>query len=305
MAKRYRVRRGGLVLAGVWCGVSVLGCGREPRAGDESAVAETSERRHEQRVEPVALEPFVERIAGTTVEFRMVPVEAGVLEMNAPEGPGTVEIAGFYVGETEVTWDLFDVYLYGLDVPEGGEEARGGEDGADAVTRPSKPYVPPDRGFGHAGFPAISMTYQSAERFCEWLSAKTGRTYRLPTEAEWSLVAQRCADDAWELDAREWYLGNADAQTHAVAQKRACDLGVHDLLGNAAEWATGWDGTPILCGGAYSDDAAMISSATRRKQTPAWNMSDPQMPKSRWWLPDAPFVGFRVVCEIEQGAGDD
>ena len=245
---------------------------------------------------PPPLTQFVQRIEGTTVELTMVPVSAGVLRSGAPDGHDQVEVASFYIGQTEVTWDLFDVFVYGLDIPE--------EDKAsDAVTRPSKPYVPPDRGFGHAGYPAISMTYQSAEKFCEWLSAKTGRKYRLPTEAEWALVAQRCEAEG-DLTAHEWFRDNAEAQTHEVATKSACVTGVYDLFGNAAEWTTASDGKPVVCGGAYSDDASLISAATRRSQTSAWNMSDPQMPKSKWWLPDAPFVGIRLVCEIEVGETD-
>jgi len=246
------------------------------------------------------LEPFVQRIEGTTVEFTMVPITGGVVRSDAPDAHDPIEVAPFYFGQTEVTWDLFDVFVYGLDIPEG-------DKAGDAVTRPSKPYVPPDRGFGHAGYPAISMTHQSAQKFCEWLSAKTGRKYRLPTEAEWALVAEQCADDP-DITEHEWYRDNSDGQTHAVAKKQACDSGVFDLLGNAAEWTMGINGKPIVCGGAYSDDASLINASTRRSQTSAWNMSDPQMPKSKWWLPDAPFVGLRLVCEIEQGdrdGGDD
>jgi len=40
-----------------------------------------------------------------------------------------------------------------------------------------------------------------------------------------------------------------------------------------------------------------VHPGARERQTPEWNMTDPQYPKSRWWLSDAPFVGFRVVCE--------
>lgn len=262
--------------------------------GDRTGEADAT-----QSESPPPLTQFVQRIEGTTVEFTMVPISAGVLRSDTPDGHEPIDIPSFYVGQTEVTWDLFDVFVYGLDVPEGDEVS-------DAVTRPSKPYVPPDRGFGHAGYPAISMTHQSAQKFCEWLSTKTGRRYRLPTEAEWAFIAERCANGG-EITDREWFRDNSDSQTHAVAQKLACPEGIYDLLGNAAEWTMGISGKPIVCGGAYSDDVSLISAATRRSQTSAWNMSDPQMPKSKWWLPDAPFVGFRLVCDVEEGeanAGD-
>jgi formylglycine-generating enzyme required for sulfatase activity len=71
------------------------------------------------------------------------------------------------------------------------------------------------------------------------------------------------------------------------------------MLGNVAEWCSGVgkDGLPVVRGGSYDDSAEKISSATRVLQTPAWNMTDPQNPKSKWWLANAPFVGFRVVCD--------
>lgn len=240
--------------------------------------------------------PFVQRVEGTSVGFRMIPIEAGRVEARPGSDAETAEVGAFYIAETETTWDLFDVFVYGLDRPEDAG-------GSDAVTRPSKPYVPPDRGFGHAGFPAISMTHQSAQAFCEWLSEKTGRAYRLPTEAEWMLVAQRCGHTG-AVDEHEWHSGNAGSQTRAVAQKSACGTGVYDLFGNVAEWVIGVDGKPAVRGGAYNDPPALIGASARRTQSPAWNMSDPQMPKSKWWLPDAPFVGFRIVCEMEQGASD-
>ncbi len=242
------------------------------------------------------LRPFEQAIEGTTVRFWMVPVEAGRVAVPPGSPAESAEVGAFYIAETETTWDLFDVFVYGLDRPEGAGES-------DAVTRPSKPYVPPDRGFGHAGFPAISMTHQSAQAFCDWLSEKTGRRYRLPTEDEWMLVAQRCGHTG-AIDEHEWHSGNAGSQTRAVAQKSACATGVHDLFGNVAEWVVGVDGKPAVRGGAYNDPPELIGASTRRTQSPAWNMSDPQMPKSKWWLPDAPFVGFRVVCETEQGASD-
>lgn len=288
-----------VVLPSIGIAFTLGACGGErDEPGSSRAVAGDASRSPVDAGQ-VAREPFVQRIEGTTVEFRMVPIERGevMLAGAGDASPTSIGVDAFYIAETETTWDLFDVFVYGLDVPEGAAES-------DAVTRPSKPYVPPDRGFGHAGFPAISMTYQSAEAFCGWLSAKTGRAYRLPTEAEWLLVAERCAGDA-PIQDREWFASNSDSQTHAVAQKVSCATGVHDLLGNAAEWVAGIDGKPAVRGGAYSDPAGLIAPTTRRTQTPAWNMSDPQMPKSRWWLPDAPFVGFRLVCEIEEGAGDE
>jgi hypothetical protein len=73
------------------------------------------------------------------------------------------------------------------------------------------------------------------------------------------------------------------------------------MQGNVAEWVTGRDGKPVTKGGSYLDGAEKLKVAAREPDNPAWNASDPQVPKSGWWLVDGPFVGFRVVRE---GPGD-
>ncbi len=226
------------------------------------------------------------RAPGTTVVFELVRAPGGELMDGAGE---PVVVGGMWVLTTEVTWDLYDVYLYALDEPEGGEGA-----GADAVTRPSKPYVPPDRGFGHAGYPAIGMTRHAAESFCVWLEAKTGIPARLPTPDEWTLLA-RGADIA-----EGWTAENAGGTTHPVGKKSASGPGLHDMIGNVAEWVATREGRPVAMGGSYRDAAEDNGPDSSQTQTSAWNTSDPQIPKSRWWLADCSWVGFRFVVDAEK-----
>jgi formylglycine-generating enzyme required for sulfatase activity len=234
------------------------------------------------------------------VSFEMVPVPAGAVEVADAAGKRTeVKVGPLWVGKTEVTWDEFDVFVYRLDLPEA-ERAAGqsGGDDPDAVTRPSKPYLPPDRGYGHSGYPAITMSHHAAVKYCEWLSEKTGRRYRLPTEAEWEHAARAGGGDTKAADVA-WTAVDAGGTTHPVGKKRANAWGMHDTLGNVAEWCAGADGKPVARGGSFLDET--VGVASRRAQTPAWNASDPQIPKSRWWLADCNFVGFRVVCEGPAG----
>jgi formylglycine-generating enzyme required for sulfatase activity len=231
------------------------------------------------------LVPFSQPVAGSTATLEMVPVPA-----RANGGP-------LWIGATEVTWDLYDVFVYRLDEP-----ADVPLD-ADALARPSKPYISMDRGFGHAGYPAISMSAHGAAAFCEWLSDLTGRRFRLPTEDEWRSVCGLAAVDEADLADHAWYRATADGTTHPVATKKPDALGLYDLLGNAAEWCTGEDGRPVTMGGSYRDRADGIGCAARVEPSPDWNASDPQLPKSIWWLADAGFVGFRVVCEPASAAG--
>ena len=238
--------------------------------------------------QPAALQPYTESLAGTTVSFDMVPVPAGSVTVDGKP----VAIKPFYIGRSEVTWDLYDVFALKLDTAKDTGDA-------DAIARPSQPYGAPDYGWGHAGYPAISIARGGAEAFCEWLSKKTGKRYRLPTEAEWAHAAALAAGsgglDAGKLDALAWHRGNADARTHPAGKKQADALGLFDLFGNAAEWVITDGDTRVVRGGSFRDPATAIGPSARAVQEEAWNERDPQLPKSRWWLSDAPFVGFRIV----------
>jgi formylglycine-generating enzyme required for sulfatase activity len=251
---------------------------------------------------PVPHEQFTETLDGTTVSFVMKPVPAGrfALQDGSGVGGGQAGIGPFWISETEVTWDAYDVYLFGPD-----EQEAAGDAGPDAVTRPSKPYISVDRGFGHAGYPAISMSYLGALSFCEWLSRRTGRRYRLPTQREWRYVCRLGAVDGASADEHAWYRSNADFRTHPVATRAPDALGLYDLWGNASEWCTGPDGSPVTLGGSYRDPAGGIGCGARVLPSDAWNESDPQVPKSVWWLADAGFVGFRVVCEPPEHDGEE
>lgn len=257
--------------------------------------------------------PEAPRQATKTVEPKLVayaqevPVAAYKIDMlpipgSKEGGPGGAGIKPFYMSKTELTWEAFDVYIYRLD-----EEAGKGPKNADAVTRPSKPYLPPDRGFGHEGFPAISMSFKNAQEFCKWLSAQTGRTYRLPTEAEWEHAARAGSEkkdttagavpDGSKLEDCAWLESNAADAPHPAGKKKPNAWGLCDMLGNVAEWVTDKDGNPVVKGGSFRDAADKVTITGNQPNSRAWNGSDPQVPKSKWWLADAPFIGFRIVCE--------
>ncbi|NOG55723.1 MAG: formylglycine-generating enzyme family protein [Planctomycetes bacterium] len=279
-----------------------------------------------QAAEP-SLEPFVQTLEGTTATFEMVPVPAGTVQVRNPDDPSqmmTVEVGPFWVATTETVWDTYDIWVHSLDQPfdDGSNGSNGfdsgemieGED-ADAISRPSKPYLPPDRGFGYVRYPAISLTFHAADAYCAWLTEKTGKPYRLPTEAEWQYAIAAGAagpyawgDDPAQADAYAWYHANSPIKTEEVAQKEPNAWGLFDGHGNVGEWVVGMNGKPIVCGGSYKDDVDGLTLDARVSQTYEWNESDPQIPKSQWWLADCSFVGFRVICipdDDDQEAGAD
>jgi len=231
---------------------------------------------------------YRESIPGTLVAFEMMPVPGGTVTIAGKP----VAVEPFDIGRTEVTWDMYDVFALGLDVPKG-------QGGVDATARPSQPYGAPDYGWGHTGFAAISIAHPAAEAFCAWLSAKTGKTYRLPTEAEWTHAAILAAGSAsLSLDRRDalaWHRDNSSGKANPVGKKQPDALGLFDLFGNAAEWVTTDDGASATRGGSFRDPPERVGPDARAVQNESWNERDPQLPKSRWWLSDGPFVGFRVV----------
>lgn len=237
--------------------------------------------------------------------WQEIPSAAFKFEMVYIPGDSEKNIKPFWIGRTEMPWEPFDVFVYGLDVK---EDSPSGETAPDAVTRPTKPYLPPDRGFGHEGYAVISVSHHMATEFCKWLSIKSGKTYRLPTEAEWehacragaSATAYCFGDDVPQLGQYAWYADNAGGMPRPIGLKKANDFGLHDMHGNVAEWCdSSSGGEPVTCGGSYRDAADKVTTTSRAPFDPSWNVSDPQIPKSEWWLADGPFVGFRVVCDYD------
>jgi formylglycine-generating enzyme required for sulfatase activity len=235
------------------------------------------------------LEPFTQQVPGTLLSIDLVPVPEGDVIVGEGEDAHVETVGPFWIARTETTWDLYDVFVFEREKPAGGPEV-------DAVARPSRPYVPPDRGFGHEGYAAISVSYRGADHFCRWLSALTGRTYRLPTEAEWVLACTRGGVGPETAADHGWFEPGADGAPHAVGTKRFDALGLADMWGNVAEWCTGPEGTPVSMGGSFRDPLDRVGCGARALPAPAWQVTDPQVPKSPWWLSDAPFAGFRIVC---------
>lgn len=233
-------------------------------------------------------------IPGTLVAFEMVAVPGGTAIVPGRGGPRRVDVKPFLVGRTELTWDAYDAFTL---APAPAVNASS----ADAVSRPSRPYGAPDYGFGHKGYPTMSIAPTAAEAFCAWLSQKTGRRYRLPTEAEWVRMATLASGGRpltpAARNAVAWHAGNAAGKTHGVATRRPDRLGLYDLFGNVAEWVTTADGSRVARGGSYVDAPARVGPHARAVQDDSWNERDPQIPQSRWWLSDAPFIGFRIVRE--------
>lgn len=284
------------------------------------------------------MQPYTEVLRSSDVKFDMVPIPGGEFVMGSPEsedkraedeGPQhVVKIEPFWMGKHEVRWDEYDIWSYGLDIQKRKlrkEDPNDLDAKADVVTKPTKPYTDMTFGMGQRGFPAICMTQHAAKKYCEWLSAKTGHYYRLPTEAEWEYACRAgttttysFGDSPEDLDQYAWHYGNSGEKYHKVGQLKPNPWGLHDIHGNVAEWCLDkyeenfyaqFGDAPadnpvcvpstefprVARGGSWDDDPDKLRSAARNHSTPEWKQQDPQLPRSVWYMTDALQVGFRVV----------
>lgn len=286
------------------------------------------------------MKPYKELIEHTEAKIDMLPIPGGSFLMGSPEGEPNrredegpqreITISPFWMSKFEVTWDSYDVWASDLDLfirEQNKIEPTKRDALADVyqISQPTKPYMDMSFGMGKRGFPAVCMTQHSARTFCKWLTAKTGRYYRLPTEAEWEYAcragtktAYSFGDDPEQLDAYAWYSGNTEEKYVKVGRKKPNPFGLYDMHGNVAEWVldqhdpagypplTGLNTkdplvTPktlyprVVRGGGWNQDAEWLRSASREGSTEDWIAQDPQEPVSIWYLTDALHVGFRVV----------
>jgi len=288
------------------------------------------------------MKPYTNTIPGSTVKYVMVPIPGGEFTMGSPageknrkadEGPQhKVKIEPFWMGQCEVTWNEFDLFA-DRDVEGEFKDAIPTDPAvdkvSDAVTRPSAPYVDMSFTMGKKGFPAIAMAHHAASKYCQWLSAKTGQFYRLPTEAEWeyacragTTTAYFFGDDVSKLGDYAWFEDNSDIKYQKVGKKKPNPWGLYDMYGNVAEWCLDqyapdfyaqfkgkvatepWNRATqpyphVVRGGSWDEPVAACRSAARRGSEPDWNQTDPQLPKSIWWLTDAKWVGFRIIRPLK------
>jgi formylglycine-generating enzyme required for sulfatase activity len=151
----------------------------------------------------------------------MVVIPAGSFEMgsseNADERPvHRVNVPSFLIGKTEVTQGQWKTLM-------GGNPSRFSACGDDC--------------------PVETVSWEQAQEFARRLSAKTGKQYRIPSEAVWEYAARAGNSSKWsfgdndsQLSANAWYSGNSRTWTQRVAQKRPNAFGLFDMHGNVWEW---------------------------------------------------------------------
>jgi formylglycine-generating enzyme required for sulfatase activity len=243
-----------------------------------------------------ALEPgseFAECSGGCPT---MVVLPAGKYQMGSPEGVGLntehpqheVAIASFAIGKHEVTMQEWDACVAAGVCP-----------------------ATSDTGWGRGSRPAINLSWEDAQIYADWLSRHTGKSYRLPSEAEWEYAARAgtttlysFGDDAATLNDYAWNKENSGRMTHPTAEKKPNAFGLHDVHGNVWEWVED-RGHPSY-EGAPSDGSAWTEGVTSDRMMRGGDFFfEPSFLRSgqRYMLPSNfrnYSVGFRVARTLDR-----
>ena len=192
---------------------------------------------------------------------------------DCPDCPAMVEIPskGFAIGKYEVTFDEWDACV-----------AAGGCNGYKPVDGRKGGVFSSDTHWGRGKRPVINVSWDDAQTYIQWLSKKTGKTYRLPKEAEWEYACYGGSQTEYcggnDVNAVAWHNGNSGNQTHPVGQKQANGYGLYDMSGNVWEWMEDcWEGNcakRVLRGGSWDSDPQIVRAAYRCWFDTTYRISD-------------------------------
>ena len=223
------------------------------------------------------------------VSFTMVFVEGGTFTMGATSEQGSeaygdekpthsVTLSSYYIGETEVTQALWQ-----------------------AVMGNNPSYFKGDN------LPVERVSYNDVKEFITKLNQKTGKTFRLPTEAEWEYAARGGKESKGykysgsdNIDDVAWYYENSNNKTHPVKTKRPNELGIYDMSGNVWEWCSDWYGK--YTSEAQTNPQGPSGGSNRVSRGGSWIINARYCRASNRYFDDLSFLyiilGFRLALAL-------
>lgn len=188
------------------------------------------------------------------VSFKMIGVEGGTFQMGSTTGYGdeepvhSVTLSSYSIGETEVTQALWKAVM---------------------GTNPSN--------WQGDNLPVEKVSWNDCQAFITKLNQLTGKTFRLPTEAEWEFAAKGGTKSKGytysgsnTIGDVAWYRDNSSSKTHPVATKQANELGIYDMSGNVFEWCQDWYLYTFYSSGAQSNPTGPTSGSSRVDRGGSW-----------------------------------
>lgn len=165
--------------------------------------------------------------------------------------------------------------------------------------------APPSLGWIDSN-PITNVSWQDAVGYTDWLANKTGKHYRLPTEAEWEYAARggnqskgNLYAGSNSLDSVGWYRDNSSGKPYLVAQKRPNELGIYDMSGNVWEWCSDWYGADYYASSPKDNPRGPASGTYRVLRGGSWfNTPDYCQAAFRYYYDPSDhndYTGFRVV----------
>ena len=217
------------------------------------------------------------------VSFTMIAVEGGTFQMGAQDSDSggdnydseaysdespvhSVTLSDYYIGETEVTQELWQ-----------------------AVMGSNPSYFS-----GYPQRPVETVSWNSCLQFITRLNNLTGKNFRLPTEAEWEYAARGGnKSNGYKYSGSNtigyvaWCSSNSSSTAHGVKTKQANELGIYDMSGNVWEWCQDWYGSyssgsqtnptgptsgsdRVLRGGSWLNDARSCRVSVRKYYSPGY-----------------------------------
>ena len=289
-----------------------------------------------------AMAPYVERVPDSNVTFAMVPLPGGRFLMGSPpaeagrsddEGPQhEVTVHPFWMGAREVTWDEYDKFWLDENLPQASTAAEIKAAGVDGLTRPTPPYADEIVRLRQGQAAGDQHDPPRGDGVLPLALEKTGKSYRLPTEAEWEYACRAGTMTAYSFGDDPALLGRARlvraqrrrSDPQPVASRKANPWGLHDMHGNVAEWVLDRydkgvlrhsgqrrgcgpvllpDGSRfphVVRGGSWDDDAGKLRGARRGFSSQGGSGATRRARRASGGSPTRRSSGFRVVRALEE-----